>query len=380
MIIAWRKLQMSWSIFIQFYLWHNSLKRWVEQPLSLLSKLVVAALLGLLGALVVLGLKELGTQLDMRLRDREILLVIISESVPKEQAIAEIEGFETSEKYWNHLGNEVSTLFQTAAAAEMQTGKRIPVVAVQKPESHGMVDDFYLLTQGAFENTIMPFKLQNQRSEAWARPITGDMDILFRGRDVLVGSVDRLSGVLIGGFTRTTILRAGSVNDVQKIHDIVDAANRIEDKRMHVQSNLRILRELEKVKALQSRSLLLVSFLSSLVLGLVFGSLAWMEFREARYLLALIRSFGVGSVTLLVHAILENCMLAVGGVLLGFGVLELFVSQVNLVALKLTWLNSPDSFYTKEGCLLVLGAAFGGLLSCIPIAIGLRKPLGLVIK
>jgi len=253
-------------------------------------------------------------------------------------------------------------------------------VAVQKPESHGMVDDFYLLTQGAFENTIMPFKLQNQRSEASARPMTGDMDILFRGRDVLVGSVDRLSGLLIAGFTRTTILRAGSVNDVQKIHDIVDAANRIEDKRMHVQSNLRILRELEKVKALQSRSLLLVSFLSSLVLGLVFGSLAWMEFREARYLLALIRSFGVGSVTLLVHAILENCMLAVGGVLLGFGILELFVSQANLVALKMTWLNSPDSFYTKEGCLLVLGAAFGGLLSCIPIAIGLRKPLGLVLK
>jgi len=29
---------------------------------------------------------------------------------------------------------------------------------------------------------------------------------------------------------------------------------------------------------------------------------------------------------------------------------------------------------------LLLGALFGGLLSCVPVGIGLRKPLGLTLK
>lgn len=57
-------MQMSWWIFIHFYLWQNSLRRWWEQPLSLLSKLVIAGLLGILGAVVILGLKDLGERLD----------------------------------------------------------------------------------------------------------------------------------------------------------------------------------------------------------------------------------------------------------------------------------------------------------------------------
>ena len=78
---------MSWWIFIHFYLWQNSLRRWWEQPLTLLSKLAVAGLLGLFGAFVILGLKNLGAQLDKRLNDRETLAVLISETVPAEHAV-----------------------------------------------------------------------------------------------------------------------------------------------------------------------------------------------------------------------------------------------------------------------------------------------------
>ena len=169
----------------------------------------------------------------------------------------------------------------------------------------------------------MEFEIRNYRSEASARPPSADMDLLLTGRDSLVGGVERLSAVLAAGFTKSTILHADSIEDVQKAHDIVDAMARAEGKRMVIQSNLRILRELEKVRAIQAESLIWVTLGSSLILGLVFGSLSWMEFREERYLLSLIRSFGVGRWNLLIHSLFENCILAVAGVLLGFGALQL---------------------------------------------------------
>lgn len=371
---------MTWWIFIHFYLWQNSLRRWWEQPLSLLSKLVVAGLLGLLGAFVILGVKELGSQLDTRLNDRETLVAIISETVTKERAIGMLTSGELDDRAWRQLGDSVSTFLQAAASAEMETGQRVPVVAVTHPERHGLMDDFYLMTRRAREGTVMEFSIRDYRSEASARLPTTDMDLLLTGRDALVGGVERISGVLATGFTKATILHANSIADVQKAHDIVDAMSKVEDKRIIIQSNLRILRELEKVRAIQAESLVWVTLGSSLILGLVFGSLAWMEFREERYLLSLIRSFGVGRWSLLVHALIENCMMAVVGVLLGFGTLQLLIARMNLGALKMTWLRSAGSIYGEEGQWLLLGAAMGGILACIPIAIGLRKPLGLVLK
>ena len=371
---------MTWWISIHFYLWQNSLRRWWEQPLSFLSKLVVAGLLGLLGAFVILGIKELGAQLDKRLNDRETLVTIISETVTNESAIGMLTSGESEDLAWRPLGDNVSTILQAAASAEMATGQRVPVVAVMYPERHGLVDDFYLMTRRVREGTVMEFSIRNYKSEATAHLPSPDTDLLLTGRDALVGGVERMSGLLANGFTKATILHANSIGDVQKAHDLVDAMIKVEGKRIVIQSNLRILRELEKVRAIQAESLVWVTLGSSLILGLVFGSLAWMEFREERYLLSLIRSFGVGRASLLVHALIENCLMAVTGVLLGFGALQLSITRMNLGALQMTWLRSAGSIYGEEGQWLLIGAAMGGVLACIPIAIGLRKPLGLVLK
>lgn len=371
---------MSWWIFIHFYLWQNSLRRWWEQPLSLLSKLVVAGLLGLMGSFVVLGLKELGAQLDRRLNDRDTLAVIISETVAREAAVGVLLAADRGDHPWRAFGKESSTFLLAAASAETERGQRVQAIAVEHPESHGLVDDFYFFTERLPPGTALEFAIRQHRSEARAHPPTPDARILLNGRDALIGSAGRLTGALTNGFTKSTVLHANSVDDVQKVHDVVEALSRVEGKRMVIQSNLRILLELRKVRAVQAQALLWVAAGSSMVLGLVFGSLAWMEFREERYLLSLIRSFGVGRWTLFTHALIENCLLALGGVLAGFGCLQLFISHAHLDSLKIGWLRTAGSLYGGEGRMLLLGAALGGLLSCIPIAIGLRKPLGLVLK
>lgn len=371
---------MSWWIFIHFYLWQNSLRRWWEQPLSLFSKLVVAGLLGLMGSFVVLGLKELGEQLDRRLNDRDTLAVIIFETVPRETALSALLSGECGDQEWRAFGTDASTFLQAATSADTERGQRVQVIAVENPERHGLVDDLYFFTEHQPPDETLEFSIRQYRSEARTHRPTADARMLLKGRDALIGSAGRLTAALANGFTKSTVLHANSVDDVQRVDNAVAALSRVEGKRMMIQSNLRILLELRKVREIQAQALFWVAAGSSLVLGLVFGSLAWMEFREERYLLSLIRSFGVGRWTLFTHALIENCMLAIGGVLAGIGVLRLFISHAHLDALKIGWLKTAGSLYGSEGQMLILGAAMGGVLSCIPIAIGLRKPLGLVLK
>jgi hypothetical protein len=48
--------------------------------------------------------------------------------------------------------------------------------------------------------------------------------------------------------------------------------------------------------------------------------------------------------------------------------------------MKLDWLTTQLLFGGGTVWVLVLGGLFGGLLSCVPVGIGLRKPLGLLLK
>ncbi len=368
---------MSWLISIHFYLWRNSLRRWYEQPLSLLSKLVVSALLGALGATVILGVKELGVELDKRLRDRDTLTAVISESVEQKDAIGRLT--ERGEDHWKILEGESAMFHQAPGFADAENANNVLITAVDEMERLGLVDDFYLVSDTLPVGKRVEFSIRDFRSEATVIRPSEEMEVVLLGRPSVLGSVRRLASLYMRGFSETVVLRAASLDVLRQAAGIVQALKQVEGRRMNLQSNLKILEEIERIREIQTQALLGVTLGASLVLGLVFGSLAWMEFREERYLLALIRSFGVGSLSLLAHSLVENILLAVGGVSLGFLGLAVATRAMNLSALNMEWMLEANRLFAGDGIPLLIGAALGGLLSGIPIAIGLRKPLGLVL-
>lgn len=370
---------MNWLIFIHSYLWKNSFRRWFEQPLSLLSKLVVSALLGILGAFVILGIKELGVQLDSRLTDRDALTAVIAETQNTDTAVSRIDSGMSDSKSWSRLGGDVATFYQVASYADIGTERNLMVIAVNSMEKLGLVDDFFIVSESRPKGQKLEFEINGYRSEGTVIPPTEEMKTILLGRNAVLGEVGRLVGSMSLGFTETTILRTDSLENLEQAVSIVAAMQKRENRKVFIQSNLQILRELKKIREIQAQALIWVTVVSGAILGLVFGSLAWMEFREERYLLALIRSFGIGSGTLLAHSLVENCLLAVAGVLIGFSCLSITTRTVDLVALNMSWLGSTDSLFNGDGLVLLAGAALGGLLSGIPVAIGLRKPLGLVL-
>jgi hypothetical protein len=219
------------------------------------------------------------------------------------------------------------------------------------------------------------------RVEALAMPPKGELLEKFVAKgELVIGSVKRLSPLMQNGFTRQVLFQAKSIEAIEQAQEVNDTMQAIEHRRVSIRSVLPLLLKLREIRDIQHYVLLAVTIGSALVLGLICGALAWMEFREERYLLALIRSFGVGRVALLVHAVVENCLIAVTGVLLGLGGLAATVSQLDLRAMKLDWLTTQLLFGGGTAWVLMLGGLFGGLLSCVPVGIGLRKPLGLLLK
>lgn len=352
------------------------MRRWREHPLSLLSKIVVAALLGIFGAIVTLGIGELGNQLDIRLKDSEVLTAIITESFDSENSLSHLDQRDDDSVGWDNFGTGSTTIYQVSASARTNEVANIPILAFPNLELEGMADDFYYINQRFSPGTEIEFQVGEYSSVATViRPIE-DLDFLLLGRPAIIGSVERLSLLLGNGFIKTVVLRADSISELSAANEVTKAILRIEGRRVVMRSNLSLLKQLEEIRALQSQALVIVAFCSAIVLGLVFGSLAWLEFREERYLLALIRSFGVSPKSLLIHSVMENTVLSVLGVFFGLVTLHFIISQNQL---GLRWLSSLDSPLGTNSLALCIGAILGGLLSVVPVGIGLRKPLGLVL-
>lgn len=371
---------MNWWISIVIYLWQNSLRRWIEQPLSLLSKLLIASMVGCLGALVIAGAAYLGDELDRQLANRDVLAISITELVDGFQANALISPDSTEEQAWASTAKESLILYQPPMGAMIDERTIIELFGLRNIEAHGYPDTLVFVSAQRRAGSSVTVKIDNLRVEALVLPPTEEIKRIQTRKEFLLAPLKRIAPMLQKGFTRQIMLQVGSLQDMRRVHQITAAMQHLENRRMNIRSALTILERLETIRKVQGYVLIAAALGSAMVLGLTCGALAWMEFREDRYLLSLIRSFGVGRVTLLVHSVLENCIIAVVGVCIGLGLIQLAASTLNLSALGMQWLGSIGLLERPEIRWLLLGAVCGGLLSCIPIGIGLRKPLGLVLK
>lgn len=371
---------MNWWISIVFYLWQNSLRRWIEQPLSLLSKLLIASMVGCLGALVIAGASYLGNELDRQLANRDALTVNISEVVDPFQASAMISPESTEETAWAATSSECLVSYQSPKAATIDGKITLELIGLRNVEAHGYPDTLVLVSATRPVGSSVVVTIDDFRAEALVLPPTEELKRLQYSKDFLIAPLKRITPLLQKGFVQQIQLQVASLNEMRRVHKITETLQILEDRRMNIRSALKILEKIEAIRKIQGYVLIAAAIGSALVLGLTCGALAWMEFREDRYLLSLIRSFGIGRLPLLIHSVMENCAIAVAGVCLGLGLIQLAASTLNLNLLGMQWLSSLKLIEQLEIRWLILGAFCGGLLSCIPIGIGLRKPLGLVLK
>ncbi len=143
-----------------------------------------------------------------------------------------------------------------------------------------------------------------------------------------------------------------------------------------------ILDELGHVYAAHAQWRSAILLVIAPLVALVFGTLTVLEFRELRFTAALMRSLGTPAWLLWMRHLLENALLALAAGLLVLVPCGLYAADI------FTAMGSPTGSWTAADSLaffgtdmpvILLALGLGVIVSLIPVAVGLMKPVGRVL-
>jgi hypothetical protein len=187
------------------------------------------------------------------------------------------------------------------------------------------------------------------------------------------------------GFMETTFFRRS--HRTRPMETYIDAVTRLAalDRRPppQVQSALPLLRELEQLQDRQEQWRVVLAGVLGMVLALVYGAIAVFEFRQNLFTAALLRSLGTPGRFLYARQWLENVLVANTAALASILALALFHQQIfGALGFSATILEAGpgNPYWSYEVALILACVNVGAFLSSLPVALGLRKPVGLILS
>lgn len=378
----------SWTL-IPFYLWKNTCRRWFEHPVSPLSKVLIPALLGLLAVIVLALFGQIERELRLQLEKASVYAVYVNEFVSGENAPTLLRKSYEDELMWQErYGREaVRQLRQPLASAVWNQNQVVPVYGYTSTVDVGggeAVPDppvAWLLTEAAgakqWEEIAIAGKhtlTRTATAPSWLR----------RGLSVsesVLAPIEMVEPLLNKGFINHTLADFSTIGEVRQFVTEVSAYHRADKRQIKITSALEILRNLERITGIQRVVRTLIVLGCGVILALVLGSIAWLEYRQDAYLLALLRSFGTPSFLLLAHMFLENLLLVFAGIglarLLWVPLFDVSASKLHEIGLEAA--GAPP-LPASDVAIIFLAGGVGVLLAMIPVAFGLRRPAGLILQ
>lgn len=380
----------SWTL-IPFYLWKNTCRRWFEYPVSPVSKMLIPALLGLLAVIVLTLFGEIERELRVQLEKASVYSVYVSEFVSGERAPTILRKSYEDELMWTERygAGAVRQLRQPLSSATWNRTVSVPVYAFANPIEG--------VDAGAGETDFpVPWLLTapNAERREWEEITISGKRTLARTADVpqwirkglstssaVMAPVELAEPMLNRGFINHMLVNLTSVEEVQKFVSEVEAYHHADNRQVKIVSALEILKNLKRITDIQRivRSLIVVG--CGVILALTLGSIAWLEYRQDSYLLALLKSFGTPSFLLLLHMFLENLLLVLAGIVLAWLVwtplFEVVAPRMQSIGLHST---GVPVLPPTDLAIVVLAGVVGVVLAMIPVAFGLRRPAGLTLQ
>lgn len=193
--------------------------------------------------------------------------------------------------------------------------------------------------------------------------------------------MEMATSLLEYGFSTHIHARFENIDQVRTFITEANAYYHTENRGVRVISSLSILEGLEQIRVIQNYIRIAIISSCGIILAIILGTIAWLEYRQEAYLLALLRSFGTPRIILLTHAFFENLLLITIGIVSAFYIwkpiyklLQTKIPDMNLSPAHSLSLNSTDA------AIILSAGLIGVLIAMIPIAVGLRKPAGLILQ
>lgn len=384
---------MTFSTSIPAYLWRNSLRRWIENPASPLTKFLVPFLFGLLALLVFGLMRGVEAELQAQLQRADLRAIHISEAVMSGEARNRYYQALDSPAPWREWCETSDLFLQAPISSSSRFFERMPLIGyidtpsfISLPETTaGEPRPVLILTSRSLSQMILDQDdyvevAQEYRLPARLASMPPQFASIFQTPAVALVPAEMLELPLTKYHTRLQILIPKLGISPQRLESMIRTFSEAENHDLRIYSSQAVLTHLEEFNRRQKLARVLLGLGIAVILSLVLGSLSLLEFRQELYLFALLRSFGVRPAYLWIHYLMETALITYLG-----GVAAYWIAREPLAALIGRY-QSDDRLQVPlsmnligQSDLSMIGFALtaGILLSALPLIPGLRKPVGL---
>ncbi|PQJ27950.1 hypothetical protein, partial [Rubritalea profundi] len=172
-----------------------------------------------------------------------------------------------------------------------------------------------------------------------------------------------------------------STEEVEKFAQLTDAYYTAQGRSPRTFSTLTLLKDINTLNEFQVYVRIGITVSCGIILSFIIGTIAWLEYRQESYLLALLQSFGTSKLILLIHTFFENFLLVTVGLFSALFSWEYIYDQLSSKISILTLQSAAQiSIPQTDISILFIAASSSVLIAMFPIAIGLRKPPGLILQ
>ncbi len=378
---------MKSSTLIASYLWKDTWKRWCEQPGSPLARMFVTGLLVAVATVILVAFQLLERSLRSRLERFGLDTLLVRASVTSDSPGFFRKGEGPDPLALLAANGRKLRLRQLFTRGQTEWQENNLLVFTYPPEALPMLAAMLspetavvCLSDTLPKNSLVRVQIGRRslladvaRPQDWLRALSTD--------DILLVPQGWLADEEQLGWIETTIYqRAPTAPPLDRIIAAVNVLSALEQRAPpQIQSALPLMRELDELQARQLEWRSLLAAILGLAVALVYGSIAVLEFRQNLYVSALLRSFGAPAPMLYFKHWLENILLVnLGALMAVLAVALLHTTIFGTFGLPGEVSNTTgDNPYTSS----VIASIFlwinvGALLSSLPVAAGLRRPVG----
>ena len=281
---------------------------------------------------------------------------------------------------------ELLKVKQLPTTATTNEGNRVPVITYSD-ESLASLSSYisrgneaFLLSKKMPEGLMVDLNVNDKYIRAVALRPEDNLAKIIQGDTLFIPS-SRYKDLEQYGFSVIYHLKRDA--DAPSLAAITQAVRDVASRDRHGSIDIRSADDLkQKLNQLQSQQENLRIVLA-LILGgaiaLIYGTLSVLEFRQSRYISALMRSFGTPTALLGLRTVLENLLIVN---LATFGMIYLLeYYHIDIFqTFQLVGNGSQKGLYwTSETWWIISFANLGVILSCLPVFQAMRKPIGEVL-
>ena len=381
---------MKSSTLIASYLWKDTWKRWFEQPSSPLSRLFVTGLLVLVATVILVTFHLLERSLRERLERFGLNTLLVRETILGDSKELVLRGESPDRLAALDACGQKMRLRQLFVRAHSEWQNNLLVLSYP-PEGLPSLAEFLspetpvlCLSDNMPERTLMRVTMNRQSAIAWVRHPQGWLRPLVT-EDVLLIPQGMLAEEERLGFVDTTVFQRDPTGpSIERIVNAIATMAAVERRSPpQMQNAIGLIHELEQLKERQMQWRSLLAGILGVALSLVYGAIAILEFRQNLFVSALLRSFGAPRQFLYWCHLAENTVLAnlaaAGAIAVVALLHETLFGTLGFPRAVLDFTGGNP--YTSTAVLsIIIWINIGALLSSLPIAVGLRQPVGTILN